>query len=143
MKPNLTQVALVFLGGALGTAARYAVSLTMPQLGTLFVVNLLGAAFLGWVNSSRVFESNSSKAFWGVGFAGGFTTMSGVALWLVAAVDNALFAPFTVLAMFALGVFAYFAGLRLGRIGQSAEKASTESASATSASAPADEEAGE
>lgn len=115
MKLSPANFALVFLGGAIGTAARYAVSLTLPQLGMLFVVNLLGAAFLGLVNSAPVFESGASKAFWGVGFAGGFTTMSGVALWLVAAADGAALAPFTVLAMFALGVVAYFGGLRLGK----------------------------
>lgn len=116
MKPNLAQVALVFLGGALGTTARYAISLTMPQLATLFVVNLVGAAFLGLVNSATLFESQNSKMFWGVGFAGGFTTMSGVALWLVATSDNASLAPLTAAAMFALGVMFYLLALRIGKL---------------------------
>jgi fluoride exporter len=115
MKTSWQQIALVFLGGALGTAARYAVSLTLPQIAMLFVVNLLGAAFLGLVNSAPLFESGNSKTFWGVGFAGGFTTMSGVALWMVATQDRAALAPVTVLAMFAVGVLAYFGGLRIGR----------------------------
>ncbi len=117
MKTNLKQVALVFLGGAIGTAARYAASITLPQIGMLFFVNLLGAAFLGLVNSAPVFESGSSKLFWGVGFAGGFTTMSGVALWMIGASGSAALAPLTVIAMFALGVLAYLLGLRLGKIG--------------------------
>ncbi len=115
MKMNLQNVLLVFLGGAIGTAARYGASLALPQIGMLFAVNLLGATFLGVVNASSIFESGNSKAFWGVGFAGGFTTMSGVALWLIGATDVAALAPLTVIAMFALGVLAYLLGLRLGR----------------------------
>lgn len=115
MKINLQNVALVFLGGSLGTAARYGVSIALPQIGMLFAVNLLGAAFLGVVNASSIFESGNSKAFWGVGFAGGFTTMSGVALWLIGSSDAAAFAPLTVIAMFALGLLAYLLGLRLGK----------------------------
>jgi CrcB protein len=119
MKINLQNVALVFLGGAIGTAARYGVSIALPQIGMLFAVNLLGAAFLGVVNASSIFESGNSKAFWGVGFAGGFTTMSGVALWVIGSSDAAAFAPLTVIAMFALGVLAYLLGLRLGaRLGK-------------------------
>jgi len=79
------------------------------------VVNLAGAAFLGLVNSAPVFETANSKVFWGIGFAGGFTTMSGVALWLVATSENAGLAPLTVLAMFALGVLAYLMALRFGK----------------------------
>ena len=117
MKASLQNLALVFLGGAIGTAARYAVSVTVPALGMLFFVNLLGAAFLGLVNSHKVFESQNSKAFWGIGFAGGFTTMSGVALWLVSQTEGAILAPVTIAVMFATGVVAYFGGLRLGKLG--------------------------
>ena len=117
MKINFQNVALVFLGGAMGTAARYAASITLPQIAMLFLVNLLGAAFLGLVNSHPVFESGASKVFWGVGFAGGFTTMSGVALWMIATSSSAGLAPLTVMAMFVLGVAAYLLGLRLGKIG--------------------------
>lgn len=121
MKINWQNLALVFLGGALGTAARYAVSITLPQIAMLFAVNLLGAAFLGLVNSNPVFDSGASKVFWGVGFAGGFTTMSGVALWMIATSGSATFAPLTVIAMFVLGVLAYLLGIRLGKIGTAVE----------------------
>ena len=116
MKINLQNVVLVFLGGAMGTAARYAVSIALPQIAMLFLVNLLGAAFLGLVNSHPVFESGAGKVFWGVGFAGGFTTMSGVALWMIGSSAAADLAPITVIAMFALGVGAYLFGLRLGKL---------------------------
>jgi len=118
LKFSPANFALVFLGGAIGTAARYAASIALPQIGMLFLVNLLGAAFLGVVNSAKLFESGSSKAFWGVGFAGGFTTMSGVALWMIGSSDTAALAPLTVIAMFVLGVLAYLLGLRVGAISQ-------------------------
>jgi fluoride ion exporter CrcB/FEX len=93
----------------------------MPQLVMLFVVNLFGAAFLGFVNSLPAFASGSSKAFWGIGFAGGFTTMSGVALWVVASSADAYLAPFTAIAMFISGVAAYLLALRFGNRGNHAK----------------------
>jgi len=87
----------------------------------LFAVNLVGAAFLGFVNSSPALASGSSKAFWGIGFAGGFTTMSGVALWVVASSADAYLAPFTAIAMFISGVAAYLLALRFGSLGNPAK----------------------
>jgi CrcB protein len=89
----------------------------MPQLVMLIVVNLVGAAFLGFVNSSPLFATESRRVFWGVGFAGGFTTMSGVALWVVASSADAFLAPITVIAMFISGVAAYLLANRFGRSG--------------------------
>jgi fluoride ion exporter CrcB/FEX len=54
----------------------------MPQ-GQIIVtsfVNLLGAALLGFVSAHKVFASSNRQAVWGVGFLGGFTTMSGLAV---------------------------------------------------------------
>jgi fluoride ion exporter CrcB/FEX len=78
----------IFFGGALGSALRYLVflavegsSLTEPEiaLAATSVVNLTGALFLGLVQAWS--PSTSTKlAFWGTGFAGGFTTMSGLTL---------------------------------------------------------------
>ena len=79
----------VFLGGALGSLGRYLVSLTtnyLPetysQLAAISIVNLLGAFLLGFVIETSAVRSSVAKAFWGTGFAGGFTTMSGVAMLL-------------------------------------------------------------
>jgi CrcB protein len=92
-KPHLlTQLQVaVFIGGCLGTATRYGVSLTMPTsahgwpLGT-FTVNLIGAFSLGWllqilshmgkdVGLRRVLRLGI-----GTGFIGGFTTYSSLAV---------------------------------------------------------------
>ena len=72
----------VFLGGTLGTLLRLGVMLFPTQIGLLLIANLLGSAFLGWANGDRRFNSENASAFWKVGFSGGFTTMSGVALYL-------------------------------------------------------------
>lgn len=72
----------VFLGGTLGTLLRLGVMLFPTQIGLLLIANLLGSAFLGWANGDRRFNGENASAFWKVGFSGGFTTMSGVALYL-------------------------------------------------------------
>jgi fluoride exporter len=79
----------IFLGGALGSLSRYAIWLGVEQadfsvlvadLLVTSIVNIAGAGFLGFVHSPAFKESEKAKAFWGSGFAGGFTTMSGLAL---------------------------------------------------------------
>jgi len=86
---NFAFLLAVFAGGALGSIARYLVWLGVEQVGLSLlvfdlvatsVVNIAGAGFLGFVHSRRFKASKKTKAFWGSGFAGGFTTMSGLAL---------------------------------------------------------------
>jgi CrcB protein len=109
---------LIFLGGGLGSVSRYLVGggleLTVGSAfaGTLslFLVNVAGAFFLGLVSFHPRFASVESKAFWGSGFAGGFTTMSGVALFLYQQATLPLTAV-----MFALGFLAFAAGVRIGK----------------------------
>jgi CrcB protein len=76
---------LVFLGGTLGTSLRYLIEILvggMPQGQIVLTsfVNLLGAALLGFVSVHKFLASSNRQALWGVGFLGGFTTMSGLAL---------------------------------------------------------------
>jgi len=86
---NIALLFAVFAGGALGSVARYLVWLGTEQVGissvvfellATAVVNIAGAGFLGFVHSRAFNASEKAKAFWGSGFAGGFTTMSGLAL---------------------------------------------------------------
>lgn len=86
---NFALLFAVFAGGAMGSLARYLVWLGSEQVGLSLlvfdlvatsVVNIAGAGFLGFVHSRRFKASEKTKAFWGSGFAGGFTTMSGLAL---------------------------------------------------------------
>jgi len=74
-------IALVFAGGAIGTLLRYALSEATPNTFlSLSVVNLVGSLALGFINSNSWFATPARRNFWGVGFCGGFTTMSGISL---------------------------------------------------------------
>lgn len=73
----------------MGSLSRYAILLGVEQadfsvllvdLLVTSIVNIAGAGFLGFVHSSAFNKGDKAKAFWGSGFAGGFTTMSGLAL---------------------------------------------------------------
>ncbi|MFM1950598.1 MAG: hypothetical protein RL418_285 [Actinomycetota bacterium] len=108
----------VFLGGVLGTMLRYLlfeVISTMAEYPTyeliaLSVVNLLGALFLGFTARYPYFHLETCRNLWGVGFAGSFTTMSAVTLFI----DYQGF-TWEVIAMLIGGVIAYGIGYRVGR----------------------------
>ena len=79
----------VFLGGALGSIARFLVILGVDELAlqdlsqeliVTSIVNLTGAFLLGFVHVIGATRTDTWKGFFGPGLAGGFTTMSGLAL---------------------------------------------------------------
>lgn len=112
MQKHLKATAFVFIGGALGSAARYAIGLSFDQMWILFAVNILGTMLLGFTNGKK--RADWVSDFVGSGFAGGFTTLSGlslvVALSSVTELTNALAYLF---AMLGAGFAAYLIGLRL------------------------------
>mgnify|MGYP000090005007 FL=1 len=67
---------LTFLGGAIGSVLRYAISLGLSLPIWLWVVNLLGALVLGFVQVNKRFSSAETQSLIATGFAGGFTTLS-------------------------------------------------------------------
>lgn len=79
MKITLRIIWLTFMGGTLGTLARFVIGDFTGQLLGLVLVNTIGTAALGWFNGDKRFDTPEQKAFWAVGLAGGFTTMSGLA----------------------------------------------------------------
>jgi len=109
-------IALVFAGGALGTLLRTGVSFGLDSFTSIAAVNVVGSAIIGWLNSDPRFASEGRRAFWALGFTGGFTSMSAVAL--VSATTFA--APIilgqqldwipvaSILAIFALSMLAYW-----------------------------------
>lgn len=112
MPITLPIVALTFAGGALGTLLRMAFG-SFDELIALWLVNLAGTVFLAWANHrSQVASSDArpfstgEKAFWATGFAGGFTTMSGLATWVSVAVDDAS-GWINALAMTTVAILAY------------------------------------
>ena len=115
MKPTPRLVALVFTGGVIGALGRWVAGFDMEPLMALFLVNTLGSIVLGYVNVHPYFKSDNAKAFWAIGFAGGFTTMSGVALWLYAQQVAGGFGSWGwVMLMFILGILGYRVGLWAG-----------------------------
>jgi fluoride exporter len=115
----------VFVGGALGSLARFLIllgfeSVLLPslvvELLSTAVVNLLGAWLLGVINSQGFNAGANAKALWGTGFAGGFTTMSGLAVITTSAglglgVMSLLF-WLGVLVQLGLGILVYWLGTR-------------------------------
>lgn len=80
MKITWKTIALVFAGGSLGTLLRFSFDVALGSLLSVVVVNIVGSAIIGWINSDPRVSLVGRRQFWAVGFSGGFTTMSGVAL---------------------------------------------------------------
>lgn len=109
---------LVFLGGGLGSLLRYLIAAVL-EIGigstlagslSLYIVNISGAVFLGLTTG---FKSEATRYFWGAGFAGGFTTMSGVAIFLYTQTPATALPGAAI--MFGLGFIGYAAGANLAR----------------------------
>lgn len=91
MLANWRVAGLVFLGGAIGSMLRHVLhdyiagffEFPQSEIIALSVVNLLGSYFLGLVTRHPLFFGNTRQAFFGTGFAGGFTTMSAVTMFIV------------------------------------------------------------
>lgn len=76
----MKKVAIVAIGGALGSLLRYLIAeQTSKYEAAIFLANLLGVLVAG-VISYRMKPTESQELFWITGFAGGFTTFSSVAV---------------------------------------------------------------
>lgn len=119
-------LSLVFVGGALGTAARYGAETTWPAEGgwpwATFVVNLLGAFVLGLLLEALLRRGpdlgrrRRLRLLAGSGFCGAFTTYSAFALEsvdLIRGGETATAAAYLVSTVI-LGVIAAFAGIVVG-----------------------------
>jgi CrcB protein len=79
---NAASLALVALGGALGSVARALIGRAIPSStlpwGTI-LVNVIGSLLIGWL-MGRITPFNEGQipahSFWVVGVCGGFTTFS-------------------------------------------------------------------
>ena len=108
----------VFLGGVLGTMLRYLIFEAMGPLSNqptveliaLFIVNLSGTFFLGLTARYPYFQTEVCRNLWGVGFAGSFTTMSALTLWIESHNSSV-----EVIAMLAAGFALYWVGFEVGR----------------------------
>lgn len=115
-------LSLVFAGGTLGTLLRFGFDITLGSLLSVAAVNIIGSIVIGWVNSDPRTSRVGRRQFWSVGFAGGFTTMSGVAL-LTASGITTLSAGETVniqllgyiIGIFALSLLGYWGAYAVGQ----------------------------
>ncbi|WP_431278933.1 fluoride efflux transporter FluC [Leifsonia poae] len=126
-------IALVFIGGALGTTVRYLVSAAVPSVAGLpvatFGINVVGAFLLGMLLEALALRGPDEgmrrdvRLFVGTGILGGFTTYSAFAVdadGLIVAQNvggSVVYAVATIL----VGALASVAGIalaaRLGRAG--------------------------
>ncbi len=115
---NWRMAGMVFIGGSIGSMLRYLIHETAvdayeypsSELIALSIVNLFGSYFLGLTARHPLFDSPMRKAFFGVGLAGGFTTMSALTVFI----DLEGLSPEIAVMLFA-GVFCYAIGWHQGR----------------------------
>lgn len=127
---HASTIALVFTGGALGTAAREAIGLAVPAVRGIpvatFAINLLGALLLGLLLAGLARRGPDEggrrqiRLLLGTGFCGGFTTYSALALDTARQLGEGAtglglaYGLGTVI----LGGLATFAGISLGGLGR-------------------------
>ena len=120
----IKNIVLVFLGGGLGSALRYGLSSWLNQFypwaaGT-FSANILGSLLIGllmgWFIKWPHFEAYL-RLLLAIGFCGGFTTFSALALEQVNMIKNGatMHALVYMASTLILGVAAVFLGLWLSR----------------------------
>ncbi len=113
-KLSRSAITLTFFGGALGSLLRFAISETGTSLVALFIVNIVGALLVGFFAGHSWFRSEWRRNFWSTGFAGGFTTMSAVAILPLTETSAMASLAITVACMVAFGLFAYWLGQKIG-----------------------------
>lgn len=120
---NLRRLLLVMLGGMIGTAARLAAGMLIPDAGgfplAIITVNLSGALLIG-VLAGRLPRSSDLRVFLGTGILGGFTTYSAFAIGAVELAGAPWLAVLFAALTLVLGIAAAALGLRLGRKGPAA-----------------------
>ncbi|MCK2022947.1 CrcB family protein [Microbacterium sp. kSW2-24] len=116
---TLRRLLLVLAGGTIGTAARLALMLLIPDHGgfpfAILIANIVGAFLIGVV-AARLPASRDLRVFLATGILGGFTTYStfmtgALALWADAPLVGAAYAVGSLV----FGLVAAAAGLRIGR----------------------------
>ncbi len=117
---------IVFFGGGIGAAARYAMNLGVGRIAAstfpwhTLVVNILGCFAMGALTGAmalRLNLSNETRLFLTTGILGGFTTFSAFALDFALLVErrDMLGAAGYALASVGLSIIACFAGLAVVR----------------------------
>jgi CrcB protein len=110
-------LALVAVGGTAGVLARYGLTLWLQSIWTIAAINLAGSFLLGLLLHVEVDLPREVRNGIGVGFLGGFTTLSTLTTQTVLEADGGR--PGIAAAYLAVnvvgGLFAAAAGYGLGR----------------------------
>lgn len=114
----------VALGGALGAAARYAISLIPIKTGfpiLTLTTNIIGAVLIGFIvgfTSNREGEYDNAILFWKTGVCGGFTTFSTFSLEAFNLFENKQYALGGIYAILScsLCIFGVFCGRKLASV---------------------------
>jgi CrcB protein len=108
---------LVAFGGAAGVLTRYGLTIWVQSIWTVAGINVIGSFLLGLLVHVEVQFSHDVRNTIGVGFIGGFTTLSTLTTQTVLEADGGRHGlAFTYLAVNVVGgLAAAFAGYALGR----------------------------
>jgi CrcB protein len=118
MPVNLKPPLIVFAGGAVGTALRFAVNeMVTGAWVSVTLVNIVGAFALGWFISRPRFIYGNLNTFFAIGILGSFTTFSAWTLETVLRGDEGSWfgASLLVLLSMSAGLVAVVAGRRVGQ----------------------------
>ncbi|MBP1970473.1 CrcB protein [Virgibacillus natechei] len=126
MKDSISHIVAIGIGGALGTLSRHLINyytlFTAYPIGTV-IENIVGTFLLGGLTGWFIYRNVRPwlKAGMGVGFCGGFTTMSTLAADTIFLTQtNSIFAPFIYVVSSLFGgiifaFFGYFLGSKLSK----------------------------
>ena len=105
----------VFMGGALGAVTRGFITEFGSDPLEIFIANMVGAFILALSMTVPALSSPARQAFLGSGFAGGFTTLSGVAIIAVLGKLSPDVAAEYIALTIGFGLLAYWLGDAVGR----------------------------
>lgn len=117
---TLQHFTLIFLGGGLGSVARYLLGVALPArafpLGT-WLANLIGCLLIGYLAQTLARDNAALRALCITGFCGGFTTFSTFSLDIVQRWQDG---HYLVLALYLIislvgGIVAVLGGMALAR----------------------------
>jgi len=122
----MKQLLIVFIGGGLGSVARFTLGKWLNNANTgipygTFAANILGSliigVILGWAIKNNTLSSQTTLLI-ATGFCGGFTTFSTFAYENHVFLKNGDFMTFALyaIASFAVGILAVFGGMSLGKL---------------------------